>query len=618
MTRAHRLCFSLLTALLLGSALAPAGPAAAAAPVFAGSIPPIMVEAGFTNGTVLDFGPYFSDPDGDGLSFMVLDLKGSIVPTESVPPRPLGRPDCCPRFVLDGTRLKVSSYDALEWGRLMDIRIAASDGFNSASSNAIPIYITPPPAMQRTWVSRATWAFGVTTNENHNSSCTPFDLHMDAVPTDAYLVEYSTTAWRSLRDPPEPGPPGGNTTAAPPPSPPASTVTIGAELWGVEVMNETIGYEPQRIHLNESLLRDLIDNATPEAGMVILPINWTFCIFGGSSDVRTNDTRMTMVRLPPGADRTNPNPNSPMFSGELGTVELTSGSSTTASFAPGAGFSDADGDPLAYAVLPSDPGAALTAGITVSADEGGLHFSSSNASWTGDLDFIASAKDPFGAGARSNAFRLHVVAPPPPTNVAQTGGTIAADEAVAVVVIVAAAAVVVTFEAARYLLLAAVFGLLAARGRRPSLLDHFLRGQIFQIIKDNPGIHYMEIRRRTDLANGTVSHHLRVLEKGGLVRVVHDGTKTRFYDTGEKPDEHDYGLTPSDRQVLDLVAQTPGIDQLALATQAGLSKSRVNRSVSRLALLGLLTKARSGRSVLLYPRTEPVPAATRPFPDATD
>lgn len=59
------------------------------------------------------------------------------------------------------------------------------------------------------------------------------------------------------------------------------------------------------------------------------------------------------------------------------------------------------------------------------------------------------------------------------------------------------------------------------------------------IISENPGIWYREIQRLTGMSNGTLTHHLRVLEEAGRVkvqRVDHLG-KTRYYSMAVSDEE---------------------------------------------------------------------------------
>ena len=154
----------------------------------------------------------------------------------------------------------------------------------------------------------------------------------------------------------------------------------------------------------------------------------------------------------------------------------------------------------------------------------------------------------------------------------------------------------------QYLLFAGLIGSIFARLKRESLLDHFIRGRLYQVISDEPGIHLAELRRRTHTAHGTAIHHLHILEKGGYIRAEPSGTVTRFHTT-DQPFEHEaYGITDGDRAVLSVVAEDPGITQGELSSRLGRSPSAVSRSVSRLNNLGYVTTEQKGRYVSVYPR----------------
>src|SRR5882762_8990173 len=117
------------------------------------------------------------------------------------------------------------------------------------------------------------------------------------------------------------------------------------------------------------------------------------------------------------------------------------------------------------------------------------------------------------------------------------------------------------------LLLVLLAGTIFKRLNQASLLDHFVRGRLCQVIRENPGIHFAELRRQAGFANGSTSHHLRILEQGGYLRVVIDGGKTRFYTADRPVDKSVYGLSDCDRAVLRVVAASPGISEGALSQQ---------------------------------------------------
>jgi DNA-binding MarR family transcriptional regulator len=108
-----------------------------------------------------------------------------------------------------------------------------------------------------------------------------------------------------------------------------------------------------------------------------------------------------------------------------------------------------------------------------------------------------------------------------------------------------------------------------------------------------------------------------MLEKGGYIRVVIQGTNTRFFATDHKLDPAEYGISPKDREVLEAVADSPGITQRDLSVRLGRSSSAVSRSVSRLIALGYLVTARKDRGIAVFPRNaaEDMASARPPWPD---
>jgi uncharacterized membrane protein len=105
-----------------------------------------------------------------------------------------------------------------------------------------------------------------------------------------------------------------------------------------------------------------------------------------------------------------------------------------------------------------------------------------------------------------------------------------------------------------------------------------------------------------------------VLEKGGYIRVVVGGSHTRYFPTDKALDRETFGLSDTDRAVLEAVADRPGISQPDLRGQLGRSSSVVSRSVNRLASLGYVTTTTEDRKRRVFPRTDPQPGAPRDGP----
>ena len=59
--------------------------------------------------------------------------------------------------------------------------------------------------------------------------------------------------------------------------------------------------------------------------------------------------------------------------------------------------------------------------------------------------------------------------------------------------------------------------------------EHPLRVRIVDALEKSPGIHFRELQRRLDAANGTLRHHLDILTKEGVVTIVPVNGRTCYY-----------------------------------------------------------------------------------------
>jgi len=176
-------------------------------------------------------------------------------------------------------------------------------------------------------------------------------------------------------------------------------------------------------------------------------------------------------------------------------------------------------------------------------------------------------------------------------------------------------AVLVGSARSRGPLLLLALGVVARRAPRDSPLDHFTRGSLYQLVRDNPGIHFSELRRRTGISHGTCIHHLRVLEDAGYVHSKPVGPRTRFYNTSRVPQERTFGLSETDETVLLLVHNKPGISLLQIVATTRKSRGTISKSVSKLTHLGYVTVGRTLRQRTVFPRPGiELPDGLRPEP----
>ncbi|MEA2053518.1 MAG: helix-turn-helix domain-containing protein, partial [Candidatus Thermoplasmatota archaeon] len=143
---------------------------------------------------------------------------------------------------------------------------------------------------------------------------------------------------------------------------------------------------------------------------------------------------------------------------------------------------------------------------------------------------------------------------------------------------------------------------LYTRFNKEDILDNFVRGQIYGFIKTQPGVHYNNIMRELDLKNGTLSYHLQMLEKTGLVKSRMEGLQYRaFYPTGMKfPEKERYRLSDLQIEILKIIKEKDGIIQNEIRDKLGEKRQIINYNVKVLHQAGLIKAIRKGRETHCY------------------
>lgn len=168
------------------------------------------------------------------------------------------------------------------------------------------------------------------------------------------------------------------------------------------------------------------------------------------------------------------------------------------------------------------------------------------------------------------------------------------------------------------------FGWLAilyTRIAKERLLDHGSRERLLVAIRARPGIAVADLAEASASPRNTITYHLRVLEREGLVSSTKNGRNRLFFAPGSLPpraavDVNGPATSPSRQQVVAAIATlrhettfavakavgaNPGVDQKSLCTALGLSPSLAHWHADRLVASGLVDKRREGRSVRYYP-----------------
>lgn len=204
----------------------------------------------------------------------------------------------------------------------------------------------------------------------------------------------------------------------------------------------------------------------------------------------------------------------------------------------------------------------------------------------------ASRADP----SRSAAVTAYVVVGEPR---GFPGGALWTAGALAVLTTGGLAVVAWSNENARFRLVALALPLFSRLERR-DVLGHETRGRIHDWIQQSPGVHYAHLKRSLGLTNGTLTHHLLVLERQELISAQRDGMHKRFFPRGPRTTASPI-LSAGQQSVLEAVSQTPGLTQQDLAWRLSLSKQLVSYHVRTLETRGLVYVERVGRETRCYP-----------------
>lgn len=133
---------------------------------------------------------------------------------------------------------------------------------------------------------------------------------------------------------------------------------------------------------------------------------------------------------------------------------------------------------------------------------------------------------------------------------------------------------------------------------RPSkMLDHPVRRRIAEVVQAQPGIGFSDLARAVGIAPGQLTHHARMLEKGGIVFSSPDGQTRRFFHVGSgrlAP------VPPLGERALALLRSGPRTTS-ALARELGVSRQSLHYHVKQLVAEGKVVTRAEGREVWLEP-----------------
>ncbi|UCC93240.1 MAG: carboxypeptidase regulatory-like domain-containing protein [Thermoplasmata archaeon] len=156
-------------------------------------------------------------------------------------------------------------------------------------------------------------------------------------------------------------------------------------------------------------------------------------------------------------------------------------------------------------------------------------------------------------------------------------------------------------EVGRVALLGLILVPLYTKIKREKVMDHFVRGRIYEFVCQNPGVNYSAIKDQFKLTNGTVTYHLSMLERQEFIRAKQDGIYKRYFANNGGPSASEVEPMSLQLTIAKTIREHPGMTQKEIAKHLGSSKQLVSYHIRRMKKEGQLETRRDGRSVRVFP-----------------
>jgi len=122
------------------------------------------------------------------------------------------------------------------------------------------------------------------------------------------------------------------------------------------------------------------------------------------------------------------------------------------------------------------------------------------------------------------------------------------------------------------------------------------RKEIYEKIKEMPGITYGELREVLLVKNGTLSNHISKLEKADLIVSRKIGIYRRFYPA--------IGIAPPEieDEIKKVVRENPGLSQSEIASSLHVTRQVIKYHIGKLLKEGQIIFRKNGRTSMIYVR----------------
>jgi DNA-binding transcriptional ArsR family regulator len=143
-----------------------------------------------------------------------------------------------------------------------------------------------------------------------------------------------------------------------------------------------------------------------------------------------------------------------------------------------------------------------------------------------------------------------------------------------------------------------------AKEKRMSLLMHPLRRNIYKLICESPGAYFFELASELSAPHGTLSWHLKMLGKAGLIQSMKFGGKRIYYPKVLRSAQVESAYvalkSKTARKIFAYILNNEGAHQLEIAESLRVHHDTTRWHASKLRKAGLIDIMREGRRVRYY------------------
>ena len=158
-------------------------------------------------------------------------------------------------------------------------------------------------------------------------------------------------------------------------------------------------------------------------------------------------------------------------------------------------------------------------------------------------------------------------------------------------------------ENLRYLGLKFFFVPMYSRLQKDTLADEPTRQRLLKYIYAEPGANFKQLKDQLSLHNGTLAHHINILESHDIIKSYRSGRQRLFFPIGANQEISRTDLVTNETQknIMNIVKNTPGITQSMISKNLAMSRQKINYHVNLLVDKAFLKIEKQGRITRLYP-----------------